>query len=81
MYKYWDLRPVGFVSCAHVPCCVNGQCYGVLVPRLSVSEMYAQLARYGPSEILSSVAHHVEYVNLCKNVFGVFCLASSPVCE
>ena len=39
-----------FVFCAHVPCCVNGQCYGVLVPRFSVSEMCAQLARYGPSE-------------------------------
>ena len=68
-----------FVSCAHVPCCVNGQCYGgVLVPGLSVSEMYAQLARCGLSEfrgfapILSSVAHHVEYVNLCKNVLGDF---------
>ena len=50
VYKYWYLCPVWFVSCAHVPCCVNGQCFGVLVLRLSVSEMYAQLERCGPSE-------------------------------
>ena len=36
VHNYWHLHPVEIVHCAHVPCGVNRQYYGVLVLRLPV---------------------------------------------